>query len=147
MFLGRYDHAIDEKGRITIPVRYRELLENGAFVCQGFDRNLMVLTADTFNQISDRVNETSLTDPIARQLKRLIFSSADRCEFDRAGRLLLPQYLREMAQLGETAKVIGVGDYFEIWSPELWAQQNEILQNTETDPQRFAALNLPLRKV
>jgi MraZ protein len=145
MFLGRYEHAIDEKGRVTIPVRYRELLENGAFVCQGFDRNLMVLTASSFDQISERVNETSLTDPIARQLKRLIFSSAERCEFDRAGRLLLPQFLREAAQLEENAILVGVGDYFEIWSPTLWALQNETLQDADANMQRFAALNLSLR--
>jgi len=145
MFLGRYEHAIDDKGRITIPVRYREALANGAFVCQGFDRNLMVMTADSFQQISDRVNEISLTDPVARQLKRLIFSSAERVEFDRAGRMLLPSFLREAAQLEDSVVIAGVGDYFEIWSPKLWAVQNETLQDTDANIQRFAALNLSLR--
>jgi len=145
MFLGRYEHAIDEKGRITIPVRYRELLANGAFVTQGFDRNLMVLTAPSFEQISRTVNEMSLTNPDARQLKRLIFSSAERCEIDRAGRMLLPQFLRESAQLDGAAMIIGAGDYFEIWSPQYWKQQNEILQDAEANTQRFAALNLPIR--
>ncbi len=144
MFLGRYEHAIDEKGRITIPVRYRELLEDGAFVCQGFDKNLMVLTAASFERISERVSQISLTDPSARQLRRLIFSSAERCEFDRAGRLLLPQFLRENACLQEEAILIGVGSYFEIWSPQLWAQQNEQLQNAETTAERFAGLDLPI---
>lgn len=143
MFLGRYAHAIDEKGRITIPVRYRELLADGAYVCQGFDKNLMVLTASSFDQISARVSQISLTDPAARQLRRLIFSSAERCEFDRAGRLLLPQFLREAAGLNGEAIVIGVGSYFEIWSPQLWSQQNEQLQDPDAT-QRFTDLNLPL---
>jgi MraZ protein len=147
MFLGRYEHAIDEKGRLTIPVRYRDLLANGSFLCQGFDRNLMVLTASSFEQISERVNEISLTDPVARQLKRLIFSSAERLEFDRAGRMLLPQFLREAAQLQDNAVIVGVGDYFEIWSPKLWTLQNENLQDADANMQRFAALNLSLRAV
>lgn len=145
MFLGRYEHAIDEKGRLTIPARYRELLENGAYVTQGFDHNLMVLPAPSFEQMYMHVNEMSMTDPTARQLKRLIFSSAERCEFDRAGRILLPLFLRESTGLDNNAILVGVGDYFEIWSPAFWSKQNEILQDTETTTLRFAALNLPTR--
>jgi MraZ protein len=145
MFLGRYEHTIDEKGRLTIPVRYRELLENGAYVTQGFDHNLIVLPAASFEQMYLHVNEMSMTDPTARQLKRLIFSSAERCELDRAGRILLPQFLRDAVSLASNAVLVGVGDYFEIWSPNDWSNQNEALQDTDTTTQRFAALNLPIR--
>jgi MraZ protein len=145
MFLGRYEHNIDEKGRLTIPVRYRELLENGAYVTQGFDRNLMVLDAPSFEKMYEHVNQMSMTDPTARQLKRFIFSSAERVDIDRAGRMLLPQFLREAARLNATAMIIGVGDYFEIWSPQNWAQQNDLLQDADANMQRFAALNLPIR--
>jgi MraZ protein len=142
MFLGRYEHTIDEKGRLTIPVRYRELLANGAYVSQGFDHNLMVLPAPSFEQMFVHVNQMSMTDPTARQLKRFVFSSAERVDFDRAGRLLLPQFLRDAVRLDGTAIIVGVGDFFEIWSPEYWSQQNELLQDTEANNQRFAALNL-----
>jgi MraZ protein len=145
MFLGRYEHTVDEKGRLTIPVRYRELLANGAYVSQGFDNNLMVLPAPTFEQMFSHVNQMSMTDPTARQFKRFVFSSAERVEFDRAGRMLLPAFLREAAKLNGNAIIVGVGDYFEIWSPEYWDQQSELLQDTETNNQRFAALNLPTR--
>jgi MraZ protein len=142
MFLGRYEHTIDEKGRLTIPVRYRELLANGAYVSQGFDHNLMVLPAPSFEQMFLHVNQMSMTDPTARQLKRFVFSSAERVDFDRAGRLLLPQFLRDAVRLDGSAIIVGVGDFFEIWSPEYWAQQNDLLQDTEANNQRFAALNL-----
>lgn len=145
MFLGRYEHTIDEKGRLTIPARYRELLENGAYVTQGFDCNLIVLPAPSFEQMYLHVNEMSMTDPVARQLKRLIFSSAERCEFDRAGRILLPQFLREAVTLETNAVLVGVGDYFEIWSPAEWAKQNELLTDSNTTTERFSALNLPIR--
>jgi MraZ protein len=144
MFLGRYEHAIDEKGRLTVPVRYRELLENGAYVTQGFDQNLMVLPAHSFEMIYSHFVQMSMTDPVARQLRRFLFSSAERVEIDRAGRMLLPQFLRDAVHLDGTAMVVGVGDYFEIWSPEHWAAQNELLQDTEANNQRFAALNLPI---
>jgi MraZ protein len=145
MFLGRYEHTIDEKGRLTIPARYRELLENGAYVTQGFDGNLIVLPAPSFEQMYQHVNGMSMTDPVARQLKRFMFSNAERCDFDRAGRMLLPQFLRESAELNGNAILVGVGDYFEIWSPQNWARQNELLQDNEATTERFAALNLPIR--
>jgi MraZ protein len=145
MFLGRSDHTIDDKGRLIIPVRFRELLDRGAFVTQGFDRNLMVLTTTAFDQIYAYVNQMSLTDPSARQLKRLMFSSAERVDVDKVGRILLPQYLRDLAQLKNEVMLVGVGDYFEIWSPENWEKQNELLQDTEANEHRFAAFNIPTR--
>ena len=145
MFLGRYEHTIDEKGRLTIPARYRELLADGAYVTQGFDRNLMVLPSAVFVQLSSHANQLSVTDPTARTLKRYIFSTAERIEIDRAGRILLPQFLRQQVGLNGGAVIVGVGDYFEIWSPDQWAQQNDILQDTDANTQRFAALNLPFR--
>ncbi len=145
MFLGRYEHNIDEKGRLTIPVRYRELLANGAYVTQGFDRNLMVLDAPSFEKMYEHVNQMSMTDPSARQLKRFIFSSAERVDIDRAGRMLLPQFLREVAKLDSSAMIIGVGDFFEIWSPQNWSRQNELLQDVDANIERYAALDLPIR--
>jgi MraZ protein len=145
MFLGRSEHTIDDKGRLIIPVRFRELLDRGAYVTQGFDRNLMVLTTTGFDQIYTYINQMSLTDPSARQLKRLIFSSAERVETDKVGRILIPQYLRELAQLESDIILVGVGDYFEIWSPVNWQRQNELLQDSEANEHRFAAFNLPTR--
>jgi len=145
MFLGQYEHAIDEKGRLTIPARFREALANGAYVLQGFDHNLIVLDSPSFESIYARVNQMSMTDPTARQLKRFIFSTAERVEIDRAGRMLLPSFLRDSAQLDGSAVVVGVGDYLEIWSPEVWARQKDLLQDVDANAQRFAAFELPIR--
>ncbi len=146
MFLGQYEHSIDEKGRLTIPARYRELLAaEGAYITQGFDRNLMVITTSTFESLSARVNELSLTDQNARLLKRLMFSNAVQAEFDKAGRILIPQFLRQTAVLNNAVMIVGSGDYFEIWSQELWAEQRALLQDVDATAQRFAALDLSLR--
>jgi len=142
MFLGQYTHSIDTKGRLTVPSRFRELLEQGAYISQGFEQNLMVLTAMAFERISNRVNEMSLTDPTARQLKRLIFATADRVEVDSSGRIRIPQFLREVASLDGDAVIVGAGDYFEIWSPLAWQPKAAELQDTETNAQRFATLVL-----
>ncbi|HEY5574716.1 MAG TPA: division/cell wall cluster transcriptional repressor MraZ [Anaerolineales bacterium] len=143
MFLGQYQHNIDSKGRLTIPARFRELLvAEGAYVTQGFDKNLMVLTVPSFNQIYQRVNRMSMTDPMARLLKRLIFSGADRVDVDKVGRILIQQFLREAASLDTEAVIVGVGDYFEIWSPTIWEEQLTQLKDVEANAQRFMTLEL-----
>ena len=142
MFLGHYDHTIDEKGRLTIPARYRELLADGAVITLGFDGNLIVMTASLFDLYSNRLRKTNMTDPASRSLNRMFFSYAEHLETDRIGRMLLPQFLRQSAGLVSNAIIAGVGEYFEIWSPELWAKQVAVLQDPDATAQRYAALDL-----
>jgi MraZ protein len=142
MFLGQYQHNIDDKGRLTIPARFRELLDGGAYISQGFEQNLMVLTPETFEFITQRVNQMSLTDPTARELKRLLFSTAERVEPDKIGRILIPQFLRQVSGLDGEAVLAGVGDYFEIWAPAQWELQIARMQDTEANASRFAVLDL-----
>ncbi len=142
MFLGQYKHTIDAKGRLIVPARFRDLLAEGAFIAQGFDRNLMVLTAAAFHVVSARVNRMSLTDETARQLRRLIFSTADRVVVDRTGRIRIPQFLLEVAHLESDAVIVGVGDYFEIWAPDDWSAQTSQLQDPDANAERFAALDV-----
>jgi MraZ protein len=143
MFLGQFYHTLDDKGRLTVPSRFRDLLiEEGGYIMQGFDKNLIVLPSSTFESMYHRVNQMSMTDPTARQLRRLLFSTADHVEIDKAGRILLPQFLRQTILLESGVVIVGNGDYFEIWSPEQWSVQAELLQDAQSNAQRFTALNL-----
>lgn len=142
MFLGQYRHNLDSKDRLTIPVRFRDYLEEGAYVAEGFDRNLMILPEDEFLRISERVKYMSMTNPNTRLLRRKIYSTAIRVELDKAGRVLIPQFLREFAGLEGEAILVGAGDYVEIWSPELWETQLLQLEDAETNAERFAAFDL-----
>jgi MraZ protein len=142
MFLGQFQHNLDEKGRLMIPARYRELLAAGAFITQGFDRCLMVMTDAYFAQVYDRINSMNLADPTARLLRRLILSNAYSVEVDKVGRILVPGNLRQVLALNGEAIVAGQGDYFEVWNPADWNQQMDQLQDIETNNQRFATLDL-----
>jgi len=142
MFLGQFQHSLDEKGRLMIPARYRELLAAGAFITQGFDKCLMVMTEVYFQQVYDRINAMNLADPTARLLRRLILSNAYSVEVDKVGRILVPQNLRQVVELNGEAIVAGQGDYFEVWTPAAWNQQMDQLQDVETNNQRFATLDL-----
>jgi MraZ protein len=145
MFLGQYQHTIDNKGRLTIPSRYRELLAaDGAYVTLGFDRNLMVLTSPVFEEVSERVSQMNLAESRARLLKRLIFSSAVLVEMDRAGRILVPEFLRQAVDLASEAIIVGAGQYFEIWSPTNWSKQLEQIQDADANADRFSVLDLSI---
>lgn len=140
MFLGQFYHNIDEKGRLTVPSRFREGLASGrVYVMQGFERNLMVLPESTFEVVSHRIQNLSMTDPTARLLRRLLFSMADHVDMDKTGRILIPQFLRQSANLDTEVFVVGSGDYFEIWAPEEWSGQAEKLVDVQTNVDRFAS--------
>ncbi|MGH2583247.1 MAG: division/cell wall cluster transcriptional repressor MraZ [Anaerolineales bacterium] len=142
MFLGEYRHSIDDKSRLTVPARYRQLLAEGGYITQGFDHNLMVLRTQTFEAMIRRLNQMSFTNAHVRELSRLLFGRAERVEPDGSGRILIPQFLREKVNLDGEVTVIGAGNYFEIWQPELWAKQNETLNKAQDNAQYFADLDL-----
>ena len=143
MFLGQFQHNLDNKGRLMVPARYRDLLAAGAFITQGFDKCLMVMTDAYFKQVYDRINSMNPTDSATRLLRRLILSNAYPVEPDKVGRILVPQNLRGFLGIesGELT-VAGQGEYFEVWTPAEWKVQMDNLQDAEANEQRFAALDL-----
>jgi MraZ protein len=145
MFLGQYVHSFDDKSRLTIPAKFREEVAEGAFVVQGLDRNLMVLTPAAFEIVYQRIMAMNFADPTARLLRRIILGNASQLDVDKSGRILLPQPLREFAELKAEAVLVGQGDYFEIWAPPSWQKQTGQIQDAETNAQRFAALDLKTR--
>jgi MraZ protein len=142
MFLGQFQHNLDEKGRLMIPARFREMLEGGAYITQGFDRCLMVMTEAYFQQVYERINAMNLADPTARLLRRLILSNAYPVEVDKIGRILMPQNLRQFIGLDGEAIVAGQGEYFEIWTSSDWNMQMVQIHDTEANNQRFSTLDL-----
>jgi MraZ protein len=143
MFLGQFQHNLDDKGRLMIPARFRELLAGGAFITQGFDKCLMVMTEAYFKQVYERIEAMNLADPIARQLRRLILSNAYPVEPDKVGRILVPQNLRAFLGIASGELIVaGQGEYFEVWTPDEWSGQMTLLQDTEANNARFSTLDL-----
>ena len=142
MFLGQYRHTLDDKGRLTIPARYREALSAGAYLTQGFDQNLRLLTKNAFSTVYEKLGHMNTTDPAARELRRLIFATASQLSLDSAGRVLIPQFLRDVAGLDSDAIIVGVGEAIEIWSPEAWDSQVTLLSDVDANSQRFVELDL-----
>jgi MraZ protein len=142
MFMGEYTHALDDKGRLTIPAKFREELAYGAVLTRGYDKSLILYTADGFKRIAERAEALSPTDPENRALLRLTYSGASEAAPDRQGRILVPPFLREYAGITGECVIVGVGHAIEIWSQEGWTQQLQVLNDPSVNAQRFSRLNL-----
>lgn len=122
MFLGEFEHTVDEKGRVAVPARFRETSSEGLILTRGFDNCLQAFPRSVWQSLAQRISALSLGNEEARNLRRLLFSGASEVELDRQGRILIPQGLREYAGLTDRVIVAGLNTYFEIWSTERWKQ-------------------------
>lgn len=141
-FLGEYTHAIDDKGRLTVPVKYRDAFVEGAVVTRGYDRNLSLYTSSVFDQIAAKARGFSPTVPQNRELMRMLFAGASSSRLDKTGRIAIPGYLREYAGLDGEVVIAGVGGHLEVWSQAGWVEQLHALNDPEANARRFGALDL-----
>ncbi len=141
MFLGEYSHSIDDKGRLTIPSRFRGKLAAGLVVTCGFDTSLMVYPIEEWTKLAEKVAAQPLSSQTARTLRRRVFSMAADLEPDRQGRILLPQKLRDFAGIDGEAVIVGMYNYVEIWDKERW-QEARTGDDRESDNERWAELGI-----
>jgi len=141
-FLGQFDHNMDEKGRLTIPAQYRVLLADGAYITRGFERNLIVIPAKNFNSLYEKIKSYNITDQDTRDLERMFFGSAALLEMDKAGRILLPTFLRDAIRANGAVKLVGLGTYFEIWSADDWLGKEALINDDKYRATQFKGLNL-----
>jgi MraZ protein len=127
MFLGRFSHTLDTKGRLAVPARFRDELDAGVVITRGIDRCLALYPMATWSALAEKVSALPMTDPNARAFRRLVFAEAADLALDGQGRILLPPELRAYAAIERDATVVGVNTYLEIWSPANWEAVNAIL--------------------
>jgi MraZ protein len=141
MFRGQFVHSIDAKGRISLPARFRDtLLEGGVarFILTPalFDPCLHLHPMRAWEELEKRIAELPRFDPEVVRLKRMYVSAAVECELDRAGRVLVPQQLRDRARLEKDALWAGAGQTLELWSKELWEQAHAMTPEQEENFKR-----------
>lgn len=120
--MGEYKHNLDTKGRIIMPSKFRELLDEQFVITRGLDRCLFAYTIDEWNRIEEKLKALPLTKKDARKFTRLFFSGATKVEIDKQGRINIPQNLREYAGLLKDCTVIGVSSRIEIWDSKVWEE-------------------------
>jgi MraZ protein len=142
MFLGEFTHTIDEKGRLTIPAKFRADLAQGLVVTRGIDRCLAIYPLQEWRHLSERVSALPMTDRSARAFRRLVFAAASDATPDRQGRIVIPPRLREYAGLEGEVVVTGLNNYIELWNPDSWSDESDHLEGTDDVLDEWAALGI-----
>ena len=122
MFIGEYEHNIDAKGRVTMPVKLREDIGDTFIVTKGLDGCLFAYSQTEWKNFEEKLKSLPLTNKNARDFVRFFLSGAIECEIDKQGRFLIPGNLRNYAKLEKETIIIGVGTRIEIWNKEEWTK-------------------------
>jgi MraZ protein len=125
MFIGEFSHAVDVKGRMSMPAKFRENLGESFFITKGLDHCLFVFPESEWRLFEEKLKTLPLTNKNARAFVRMFFAGATEGSFDKQGRILVPQTLREHADIDKEVTVIGVGERIEIWSNTNWESYND----------------------
>ncbi|MGM9925273.1 MAG: division/cell wall cluster transcriptional repressor MraZ [Bacillus sp. (in: firmicutes)] len=120
MFMGEYHHNIDTKGRLIVPIKFRELMGAGFIITRGLDRCLFGYSLDEWQLIQDKLAALPLTKKDARAFTRFFFSGAVHVELDKQGRINIPLPLADYAKLEKECVILGVSNRIEIWSKHQW---------------------------
>ncbi|MCX4323356.1 MAG: division/cell wall cluster transcriptional repressor MraZ [Lachnospiraceae bacterium] len=118
MFMGEYNHTIDAKGRLIIPSKFREILGDAFVVTKGLDGCLFVYDNEEWKRFEEKLRSLPITNKEARQFVRFFLAGATEAEVDKQGRILIPNVLREFAELTKDVVLVGVGSRIEIWGRE-----------------------------
>ena len=124
MLTGEFQHNMDQKGRVTIPSKFRDDLGDSFHVCRGLDGCLFVLSLEQMQLLIEKAAQMPMAQ--AKPIQRFIFSGAS-VELDKQGRILIPQKLREYAGLDKDITVIGAGTRAEIWDTARWNSYGDAL--------------------
>lgn len=120
MFIGEYNHSIDEKGRVRIPKNFREELGETFYVTRGFDKCLFVFSEEEWNAFQQKLGQNQMKSKDFRKIHRFFTGSASECSLDGQGRATLSQPQREHAGIGKDVVIMGVSKRLEIWSKEMY---------------------------
>jgi MraZ protein len=134
MFIGKYYHTLEAKGRISLPKKFRGV-SNSWIVTRGLDGGLFVFTETTFTNQVLTTSQRTFTQKAHRDFRRLMMNEASQSSLDTLGRLQLPEYLIEFAKLKKELVIVGSSDYLEIWDRDLY---HTYVDQLETNAEQIA---------
>ena len=125
MFIGEYEHSVDEKGRVLVPSKFRAKLGEKVVITKGLESCLYIYTMEEWTKFEEKLSSLPFSSKDARNFTRFFLAGAEECEIDKQGRVLLPSNLRTYASLEKAITSIGVSNRIEIWNTESWNKYNE----------------------
>lgn len=135
MFIGEYSHNLDDKGRVAVPSKFRVRLNKGAVVTRGLDNCLFLYTKDEWQKMAEKLAALPISQANSRAFARLMLAGAMDVELDKQGRIILPEYLRQFAQIKKEVVIAGLYNRLEIWDQVIW---NKYKGQTESQSSEIA---------
>ncbi|MGN0334064.1 MAG: division/cell wall cluster transcriptional repressor MraZ [Lachnospiraceae bacterium] len=125
MFMGEYNHTVDTKGRLIIPLKFREELGEEFVITRGLDGCLYLHDMEQWKSFEEKLRMLPLEEKKSRKYSRFFIASATVCELDKQGRILIPATLREFAGIEKDVILAGVMDRIEVWDKERYFEMND----------------------
>ena len=120
MFIGEHSHALDSKGRLSIPAKFREQFNQGVVITRGLDRCLWVFPQREWETIAKKLSQLPISQKKSRAFTRLMLAGAWDVELDKQGRVIIPEYLRNFAAISKQTVIAGIYNRLEIWDEDSW---------------------------
>jgi len=133
MFIGEYKYSIDEKKRLAIPPKFRQVLGKKAVITKGLDQCLFLYSAKEWSVYAEKISKMPLTQADARGFARVQLAGAMEANIDNMGRILVPDYLKDYAALGKKVVVVGIYNRIEVWDESKWQQYNKKTESAVGD--------------
>lgn len=127
MLIGEYIHTMDDKNRISLPVKFRKEMGKKIVVAPGLDNCLSIFTLKEWGKISEKLSESSMLAADNRSFNRFMFGGAVEIDVDAIGRILLPDFLKDRASLKSRVVMIGVQNRVEIWNDKAWSDYKSVV--------------------
>ncbi len=132
MLIGEYNHTLDEKNRMSLPVKFRKEMGKSVVVAPGLDNCLSLFTTKEWEKISSKLSDSSMIASDNRSFSRFMFGQAMVVDVDAQGRILIPENLKNRSKLSSRVIVIGVQNRAEIWNEKAWHEYKKIVE-TQAD--------------
>jgi len=143
MLIGEYTHALDPKKRLSLPVRFRKELGRKVVITRGLDNCLFVHSLKEWEKISRKLGELSIGQSDTRGFNRFMLSGAVEAQVDGAGRILIPDFLKEFASLETEVVIAGMQTRVEIWEVSTWrAYKHRIEKQADKMAQKLGEIGV-----
>lgn len=128
MLLGEYNHTLDAKKRISLPIKFRKEIGKKVVITRGLDNCLFVYSVKEWERISEKLGGLSMGQADQRGFNRFLLSGAVETDVDSVGRILIPDFLKDFAKLGSNVVVAGVNDRIEVWNETAWDEYKKRIE-------------------
>ncbi len=133
MFIGEYLHNIDQKGRLAVPIKFRNDLAKGAVITKGLDECLFLYTKEEWEKLAGRLAQLPISKSNTRAFSRLMLAGAMDVELDKQGRVIIPEYLRKYAGVTKRVVIAGLYNRLEVWDEGKWVNYKKGTEKSSSD--------------